>query len=47
MQNFDHSTTLRKEELKMRNEEMELEKELQLEAAQRQASATDNMVKML
>lgn len=38
---------LRKEELKMKKEEMELQKELLLEAAQKQASATENMVKML
>lgn len=38
---------LRKEELKMMKEEMELQKELQLESAQKQALATENMVKML
>ena len=38
---------LRKEELKMKKEEMELQKELQLEAAQKQASETENMVKMV
>ena len=38
---------LRKEELKMKKEEMELQKELQLEVAPKQASATENMVKML
>ena len=31
----------------MKKEKMELQKELQLEAAQNEASATENMVKML
>lgn len=31
----------------MKKEEKELQKELQLEAAQKQASATENMVNML